>query len=253
MCCFEATSCGANVLHTTTETLSGGWSLPSAGYFAEHFSRWQTPVGIDPGVIAEMDEYFFALAEAHNLPRGCHALPDASAERLQIPVALLRRSAAAAEASGVAVDPLLEECRVVQQELGWPTLAHPIGAIVIEQAILNITNAGRYANLTPELAAYLRGAHGTPPGAVDAGLSARAAETNAQPATNEAAVPDPEQRLLSYWFPDRDVAQLKPVPEPIQGATPEQYLKERLEKFPTFRSIRVRKGEFIFQLRRSTK
>jgi oxaloacetate decarboxylase (Na+ extruding) subunit alpha len=254
MSCFEAVSCEADVLHTATETLSGGWSLPSAGYFVEHFSRWHTPVGLDHAIIAKMDEYFLALAKAHNLPRGRHALPDPSAERYQIPVALLARLAAAAGTLGVSIDSLLEECRLVQQELGWPTLAHPIGAIVMEQAILNITTGERFAAIRPELGAYLEGEHGSPPGAVDADLRARSAETCAQAATGEAAVRDAEQRLLSYWFPDRDVTCLKLVtPVPVRGATPEQYLKEQLEKFPTLRSIRVCKGEFIFNLNRGTK
>jgi oxaloacetate decarboxylase alpha subunit len=254
MSCFEAVSCEADVLHTATETLSGGWSLPSAGYFVEHFSRWHTPVGLDHVIIAEMDEYFLAVAEAHNLPRGRHALPDPSAERFQIPVALLPRLTDAAKAFGVSVDGLLEECRLVQQELGWPTLAHPIGAIVMGQAILNVASAERNANATPELGEYLRGEHGSPPGAVDADLRARAAETRAQATTREAAVRDPEQRLLSYWFPDRVVTHLKhATPVPVHGTTPEQYLKEQLEKFPTLRSIRVCKGEFVFNLNRGTK
>ena len=253
MSCFEAVSCEADVLHTSTETLSGGWSLPSADYFVEHFSRWHTPVGVDPEIIAEMDEYFLAVAEAHNLPRGHHALPDPRAERFQIPVALLPRLAAAAETFGVSVDSLLEECRFVQQELGWPTLAHPIGAIVMEQAIMNITTAERNANATPELGAYLRGEHGSPPGAVDANVRAHAAETRAHAATREAAGRDPEQRLLAHWFPDRKLTHLKSVPEPVHGASPEQYLKEQLDKFPTLRSICVCKGEFVFNLKRGTK
>jgi pyruvate/oxaloacetate carboxyltransferase len=252
MSCFEAVSSGADVLHTSTETLSGGWSLPSVGYFAEHFSRWQTPVRIDCDIVAEMDEYYLALAEAHDLPRGRHALPDPSAERLQIPVMLLPGSAAAAEACGASVDTLLKECRVVQQELGWPTLAHPLGAIVIGQAMLNITNAERYASVTPELGAYLRGEHGSAPGAVSADLCASAAETHAQAAKRGAAVRDPEQRLLSHWFPDRDVTHMKAVPKPVQAVTPEQYLRERLEGFPTLRSIRVSKGEFLFELKRNS-
>jgi oxaloacetate decarboxylase (Na+ extruding) subunit alpha len=219
MSCFEAVSCGADVLHVATETLSGGWSLPSAGYFAEHFSRWQTAVSIDPGIIAEMDEYFLALAEAHDLPRGCHALPDPLAERLQIPVTLLARLEAAAESGGVPLGTLMEECRRVQQELGWPTLAHPMGAIVIDRAITNITNV----------------------------------RTCPEAAMKEVAVSDPEQRLLSHWFLDRDVAHLKSVPEPVQGATPAQYLKAQLEKFPALHLIRVRKGEFLFDLKRGTK
>ena len=255
MSCFEAVSCEADVLHTATETLSGGWSLPSAGYFVEHFLRWHMPVGLDHAIMAEMDEYYLALAESHKLPRGRHALPDPSAERFQIPVALLPRLTDAAEAFGVSVDSLLKECQLVQQELGWPTLAHPIGAIVMEQAILNITSAERFAAIRPELGAYLEGEHGTPPAVVDAVLRARAAETHAASAAAQLAgsASDPEQRLLSYWFPNRDVTHLKSVPEPVHGATPEQYLKEQVEKFPTLRSIRVCKGEFVFNLKRGTK
>ena len=43
------------------------------------------------------------------------------------------------------------------------------------------------------------------------------------------------------------------MPVPVHGATPQQYLKERLEKFPTLRSIRVCKGEFVLNLKRGTK
>jgi pyruvate/oxaloacetate carboxyltransferase len=260
MSCFEAASFGADVLHAATETLSSGWSLPSTGYFAEHFSRCRTPVRIDPDIITEMDEYFLALAEAHNLPCGCHALPDASAERFQVPVTLLLRLAAAAETLSISTENLLEECRLVQKELGWPTFAHPIGAMVIDQAILNITNADRFATMTPEIGAYLRGEHGTPPGPVDANLRARAAQMHAASAATraptsggrESLICDPEQRLLSQWFPNRDVTPLEHSPhDPVRGSTPQQYLKEQLEKFPALRSIRVRKGEFLFEINRS--
>jgi hypothetical protein len=42
------------------------------------------------------------------------------------------------------------------------------------------------------------------------------------------------------------------VPEPVRAATPEQYLKEQLERYHTLRSIRVHKGEFLFELKRGT-
>jgi pyruvate/oxaloacetate carboxyltransferase len=253
MSCFDALSSGADVLHTVTETLSGGWSLPSAGYFVEHLSRWHTPVTTVPDIIAEMDEYFSALANAHNLPRGRHALPDASAERFQTPVALLRQAAAAADQCRVSVETVLQECLLVQQELGWPTLAHPIGAIVMGQAILNIRDAARFANIAPEAFAYLRGEHGMPPGPMDASLRARAAQTRAASSGAQplGSASDAEQRLLSHWFPDRDVTQLYSMPRPVHGATPQQYLKEQLATFPALQSITVRKGEYVFELNRS--
>jgi oxaloacetate decarboxylase (Na+ extruding) subunit alpha len=252
MSCFDALSSGADVLHTVTETLSGGWSLPSAGYFIEHLSRWHTPVTIIPDIITEMDEYFSALAAAHNLARGRHALPDASAERFQIPVALLRQAAAVADECRVPVETVLQECVLVQQELGWPTLASPIGAIVMGQAILNIRDAARFANIAPEAFAYLRGEHGMPPGPMDAILRARAAQSRAASAAAQplGSASNAEQRLLSHWFPDRDVTHLYSVPRPVHGATPEQYLKEQLAAFPALQSITVRKGELVFELNR---
>ena len=254
MCCFEAVSSGASILHTSTETLAGGWSLPPTGYFAEHFSRRQMPLRIDSSLLAEMDEYFSALAEAHSLPRGRHELPDASAERFQMPVALLRQSAAAAKTSGVAPEKLLEECLTVQKDLGSPTLAHPIGAMVIAQAALNLSSAQPYASVTPEIAAYVRGDHGKPPGSVNAKVRERAAQIwrPATPREQDSPVDEEEYRLLAASFPGWEVARLRrPAADPVRAGSPQQYLKEQLERQPMLQSIRVRKGDFLFELNRA--
>src|SRR6185437_13709762 len=90
----------------------------------------------------------------------------------------------------------------------------PIGAIVMGQAILNIRDAARFANIAPEAFAYLRGEHGMPPGPMDAILRARAAQSRAASAAAQplGSASNAEQRLLSHWFPDRDVTHLYSVP-----------------------------------------
>jgi oxaloacetate decarboxylase alpha subunit len=260
-CCFEAVSSGASILHTCTETLAGGWSLPPTGYFVEHLSRRHIALRVDPSILAEMNEYVLALAQAHDLPLGRHVLPDASAERFQMPVALLRQSAAAAEKIGVSNENLLEECVAVQKDLGSPTLAHPIGAMVIAQAILNLANAKRFASIAPEVVAYVRGDNGVPPGPLNAELRARVARMPQLPRSVQATgswkqdsdVRDHEQRLLSAWFPNQDVTRVNQSPlDPVRARTPEQYLKEQIERYPALQSIRVRKGEFFFELNRNT-
>jgi oxaloacetate decarboxylase (Na+ extruding) subunit alpha len=260
-CCFEAVFSGASVLHTCTETLAGGWSLPATGYFVEHFSRHRIALGVDPSILAEMNEYVLAVAQAHDLPLGRHMLPDASAERFQMPVALLRQSAAAAEKIGVSKENLLEECVIVQKDLGYPTLAHPIGAMVIAQAILHLANAKRFASIAPGVVAYVRGDHGVPPGPLNAELRACVAQMPELPRSMQATssrkqdsnVGDDEQRLLSAWFPNHDLTRLNQAPlHPVRARTPEQYLKEQIERYPALQSIRVRKGDFFFELNRNT-
>jgi oxaloacetate decarboxylase alpha subunit len=249
---FEAVACGADVLHTSIEALAGGWSLPPASYFSEHFSRRELPLTINASALAETDEYFAALADAHGLPCGRHELPDPSAERFQIPVALLRRCETAAAAHGIAIETLLSACVEVQGDLGSPTLAHPVGALVLSQARLNLSGGEPYAALTPEVAGYARGDYGAPPGRVNTRLLERAARIP-PPSTLSQCRSDisEERRVLSALFPEHDLASFtRAVPEPVHGGSPQQYLKEQLERHPTVQAIRVRKGEFVLELNR---
>jgi hypothetical protein len=147
----------------------------------------------------------------------------------------------------------------VQKDLGSPTLAHPVGAMVIAQAISNLAHAKRFANIAPEVVAYVRGDYGAPPGPLTAKLRECVTQMPEPPLMVQATtswkqdghVRDYEQHLLSAWFPDRNVAHLNhPALDPVRAGTPEQYLREQIERYPALQSIRVRKGEFFFELNR---
>lgn len=256
-CVFEAVSAGADFLYSCTDAMAGGCSLPPTAYFVEHLARRRIPISLDRGILAEMDEFFAAVAQARGLPLGRHDLPDASAERFAMPVALLRQLTAAAEALGVPGELLQEECLTMQKDLAAPTLAHPIGSVVVAQARTNVANGKRFVEITPDTAAYLRGEFGPVHASVSAELPAQAAtaapqERPVKPCQQSGAMQDRERRLLAAWFPECDLDALAgPGDEPFHGGSPQQYLKEQIERCPAFQSIRVRKGQFSFELQRN--
>lgn len=255
-CAFEAVFAGASLLHTCTDAMAGGWSLPPVGYFAEHFMRRRIPVALDRSVLAEMDEYFVAVAQAHGLPLGRHELPDASAERFSIPVALLRELTAASDTLGVPTDKLSDECVAVRKDLAVPSLAHPLGAMVLAQARTNLAAGKRYSKIVPEVGAYLAGSNGGPAGSVSSELSTQAAKTQLRKAvvnpSQTGIAGDHQRRMLAAWFPDCDVTGITDSGiDPVHAGSPQQYLKELIERSPAFRSIRVHKGQFYFEVHKS--
>lgn len=253
MSCFAALSAGASVLHTASNTLSGGWSLPSTSYFAEHLSRQQAIIDIDAGRLSALDEYLTALATYEALPHGEHQLPDTTAERYQIPVALMRQCQEQAAAADLTTDALCQACLAVQKDMGYPTLAHPVGAMVVAQAALYATGGEAYPKVTPEIAAFAIGDFGTPPGPLHAKLGERVRKYSQPKAHAQGdATGSDEQRILAAWFPGAELAPSRSTsPEPVRAATPQQYLKERIERLPALQSIRVQKGAFHFELDRA--
>ena len=82
---LEAAEAGVDVLHTAIEPLAGGGSLPSAEYAVEHLSR--LGVGVVPNDkrgLAEIADYYVALADRHDLPLGAHVLRDFDAASLVV-------------------------------------------------------------------------------------------------------------------------------------------------------------------------
>jgi len=62
---------------------------------------------------------------------------------------------------------VLIETPKVREELGFPPLVTPTSQMVGVQAANNVLSGERYKNVTKEVAAYLRGEYGTPPGKVN--------------------------------------------------------------------------------------
>src|SRR5438270_6274716 len=89
-----------------------------------------------------------------------------------------------AQGAGDRLEEVLEELDKIRAEVGWPPLAAPIGAVLANQAMLNVLSASRYLTIVDELRALVSGFFGTPPEPIDPAL-ARAVQLTHDPDTQE--------------------------------------------------------------------
>jgi oxaloacetate decarboxylase alpha subunit len=85
------------------------------------------------------------------------------------------------------LEEVLEELDRIRAEVGWPPLAAPIGAVLANQAMLNVLSASRYLTIVDELRALVSGRFGTPPEPIDPALE-RAVQLTHDPETAEDVV-----------------------------------------------------------------
>lgn len=247
---LDAIDRGIDAVVTAVEPLASGPSMPSSAWMLEHLPRRGTAVGIDAGNLAGVAGYFDALADAEELPRGEHQLCDPDAVLYQIPPPL----------HGAVAAPLAAETLRVRADLGQPAMVMPLAAIVLEQARRNLAAERRYATLSPEIVACVRGDYGTPPYPVATDLLRRVDGAPPPPTPATAGTlrrdrgpfaNDEDLVLAAHTGADmmaalRD-ARRRPEPEPPCGDTPFDLLVGELERRPALRSLAVRKGGFRYE------
>ena len=97
------------------------------------------------------------------------------------------------------LEAVLEEAGQVREDLGYPILVSPFAQFVITQAVINVVQKERYATIPDEVARYVFGYYGTPPGPISQRVLDRAAATGKvhEPMTDRpgALVPPRIERL----------------------------------------------------------
>ncbi|HEY3543289.1 MAG TPA: acetyl-CoA carboxylase biotin carboxyl carrier protein, partial [Gaiellaceae bacterium] len=124
-------------------------------------------VGDEP--VAPLAPRIAVRAAQHDVPAGLVAGVDAT----------LR-----AQGAGDRLEEVLEELDRIRAEVGWPPLAAPIGAVLANQAMLNVLSASRYLTIVDELRALVSGRFGTPPEPIDPVVE-RAVQLTHDPETEE--------------------------------------------------------------------
>jgi oxaloacetate decarboxylase alpha subunit len=121
-------------------------------------------VDVDDEAVAEVADYFTALAEAEDLPTGAPRAFDAAYLRHQLPggmVGTMRRHLAdhgVPQLEGA----VIEEMGRVREELGWPIVMTPFAQMLQTQAMLNVTGTERYGVIPDEIIRYAIGKFGRP-------------------------------------------------------------------------------------------
>jgi oxaloacetate decarboxylase alpha subunit len=168
LCYLEAVPLGVDILHTAISPMAGSDSLPPTEYFVEHLGR--EGYGIRPRLedLAEMADYFRALADAYDKPLGEHRRYDPRLYKHQVPGGMISNLKSQLADIGMTdrLDEVLEEAERVREDLGYPVVVSPFAQYVITQTVINVVQGQRYATIPDEIVRYVLGHYGKPVGPI---------------------------------------------------------------------------------------
>lgn len=167
-----AADLGINVLHTAVGPLGNGTSLPPAIQTIANLRAHGHHVDINEKALAEMTDYFTALAKAEGLPFGTPQQYDATFLRHQAAGGIMTTTRRQLAELGLEhkFEAVMEEVEHVRKELGSPIMVTPFPQIVCTQAFFNVTSHERYSNVPDQLIRYVLGRFGRPTATVDPGV-----------------------------------------------------------------------------------
>jgi oxaloacetate decarboxylase alpha subunit len=162
--CLDAAELGIAAVQCASGGAADGTSNPPIQRMIANLRTLGHTVEIDDQAVAEVADYFTALAEAEGLPTGRPMAFDAAYLRHQLPggmVGTMRRHLAdhgVPHLEGA----VIEEMGRVREELGWPIVMTPFAQMLQTQAVMNVTGAERYAVIPDEIIRYALGRFGRP-------------------------------------------------------------------------------------------
>lgn len=192
--CLEAAELGVSAVQCASGGAADGTSNPPIQRMIANLRALGHTVAIDDEAVAEVADYFTALAAAEGLPTGHPMAFDAAYLRHQLPggmVGTMRRHLAdhgVPHLEGA----VIEEMGRVREELGWPIVMTPFAQMLQTQAVMNVTGAERYAVIPDEITRYALGRFGRPNVPIDPEILDR---IMAHPRTAELAAEPPMAEL----------------------------------------------------------
>src|SRR6478735_7782477 len=162
--CLDAAELGIAAVQCASGGAADGTSNPPIQRMIANLRTLGHTVEIDDEAVAEVADYFTALAEAEGLPTGRPMAFDAAYLRHQLPggmVGTMRRHLADHGVPELE-QKVIEEMGQVREELGWPIVMTPFAQMLQTQAMLNVTGKGRYAVIPDEIIRYALGKFGRP-------------------------------------------------------------------------------------------
>ena len=168
--CLEAAELGVVAVQCASGGAADGTSNPPIQRMISNLRALGHTVEINDEAVAEVAQYFTALAEAEGLPTGHPMAYDAAYLRHQLPggmVGTMRRHLAdhgVPQLEGA----VIEEMGRVREELGWPIVMTPFAQMLQTQAVMNVTGKERYAVIPDEIVRYALGKFGRPNVPIDA-------------------------------------------------------------------------------------
>jgi len=162
--CLEAADLGIAAVQCASGGAADGTSNPPIQRMIANLRELGHTVEIDEDAVAQVADYFTALAEAEGYPIGRPMAFDAAYLQHQLPggmVGTMRRHLADHRV-GHLEGAVIEELGRVREELGWPIVMTPFAQMLQTQAVMNVTGDERYAVIPDEIIRYALGRFGRP-------------------------------------------------------------------------------------------
>jgi oxaloacetate decarboxylase (Na+ extruding) subunit alpha len=196
--CLDAADLGVAAVQCASGGAADGTSNPPIQRMIANLRTLGHTVEIDDEAVAEVADYFTALAAAEGLPTGRPMAFDAAYLRHQLPggmVGTMRRHLAdhgVPHLEGA----VIEEMGRVREELGWPIVMTPFAQMLQTQAVMNVTGAERYAVIPDEIIRYALGRFGRP-------------NVPIEPETMDKIMANPRTRELAAEPPMAELSELR--------------------------------------------
>jgi oxaloacetate decarboxylase alpha subunit len=169
-------------------------------------------------------------------------------------------------------DEVLEEVGRVRAEMGYPIIVTPVSQLVATQAVRNVIDGERWANVSDETVRYFLGHYGDPAAPVDPDIAERVL---ARPRTEELRHLEPlhlegarerfgsgisdEELLLRLTMPEEQVdaiglgpPDLAPPPPVATNGSPVATLLREVAQRKAIRYLRVQTRDELVEWRRAT-
>jgi oxaloacetate decarboxylase (Na+ extruding) subunit alpha len=161
---MEGLKAGFQVLHTAVEPLARGTSNPAAGTTLRNLEAEGFSHELDPDALAAMTEHFRELGREKDLPTGRPQEFDATYYRHQLAGGMVSTTRRMLEEQRhpELFDAVLEEVSRVRAEMGYPIIVTPVSQLVATQAVRNVMDGERWANVPDEIIRYFLGHYGDP-------------------------------------------------------------------------------------------
>ena len=161
---YEAADLGVETLQGASGALGDGTSNPPLERVVANLRALGHTVDIDDEALAQVGQYFTAMAQAEGLPMCAPMSFDATYLHHQLTggmVGTMRRHLADHRVPQME-SAVIEEIGRVREELGWPIVMTPFAQMVMTQAVMNVTGTERYSVIPDEVIRYALGKFGRP-------------------------------------------------------------------------------------------
>ena len=161
---YEAADLGVETLQGASGALGDGTSNPPLERVVANLRALGHSVDIDDEALAQVGQYFTAMAQAEGLPMGAPMSFDATYLQHQLPggmVGTMRRHLADHRVPQME-SAVIEEIGRVREDLGWPIVMTPFAQMVMTQAVMNVTGTERYSVIPDAVIRYALGKFGRP-------------------------------------------------------------------------------------------